>query len=103
MRRMRTNFIHGLRRIGGGFSQFWPYILPIIRPQVLALDFTIRGSFNLDTTLQRHSFFASNPIRDHGRGNAQSLRNGERSPALPVYPVFEVHLLIISHGVSICQ
>lgn len=92
-----------LRNVGGGLCQFWPYILPIIRAQVLASDFTIRGTFNLDTTLQRHTFLAGNPIRNHGRGNAQGLRNGKRSPALPIHPVFEVHPQIISHGVSICQ
>lgn len=99
----RYVFSSCLRNADGDLSQLRPNILPIIRPQFFACHFTMRGSFNLDTALQRHTFLASNPIGNNGRGNAQSLRNGKRSPALPVHPVFEVHPQIISHGVSICQ
>ena len=92
-----------LCRAGGGLSQFWPNFLPVIRAQLLAPDFSIGCAFDLNATLQWHALLTGNPVRNYGRGNAQGLRDGERSPALPIYPVFEVHTQIISHGVSICQ
>lgn len=92
-----------LRNGGGGLGQFWPNILPVIRPHHLAFDLTFGSTLDLDTTLKRNALLASDPIRHYGRGYAQGLRYSERSPTLPIHPVFEVHTQIISHGVSICQ
>lgn len=92
-----------LRRCGGGLSQFGPVFLPVGGAHFLAGDGTTRKKLNGFAVQGRNGLLSLRPVRHHGRGNAQGLRNGKRPTTLPIHPVFKVHLRIISHGVSICQ
>jgi hypothetical protein len=80
-----------LIRLGVGLSQFRPVVLPVKGAQVFAGDGTACSALDGCASLPGDSFFAANPIGHDGRGNAQSLRDGQRSPALLIHPVFEVH------------
>lgn len=66
---LRYGFGSGLCRIGDGCSQFWPVILPIVGPQVLAGDCATGGAFNGGAALQRDTLLAGDPVRYKRRGH----------------------------------
>ncbi len=92
------------RCVGDGWGQFRPMILPVVRPQVFAGDCATGSALDGRAPLHRNALFTGHPVGYDGRGNAHGLRNRERSSALLIHPIRELHSdAIISHGVIVCQ
>lgn len=66
---LRYGFSSGLRRVDEGWCQFWPVILPIVGPQVLAGDCATGGAFNGGAAPQRDTLLAGDPVRYKRRGH----------------------------------
>lgn len=87
--------------IGG--DQLGPDVAPVAGEQIAAGDLAASEGFNGHRRFDRGRLGAHDPATDAGRRYAHMRGQCDLPAAFLLSPFFEIHGVIISHGVSDCQ